>query len=99
VQERVRDKLAKLERDHMHAMHALEATFEKRLRLQQSQMHTQIAARDDEQLHVQETMHRVHQACAGRARYFACSMDLRVAFSASLYHSSCTPIGTKVQIT
>lgn len=54
-----------LEREHMQAMHTLEATFEKRLQLQQSEMHAQIAARDDQQLHVEETMQRVNRACAG----------------------------------
>jgi hypothetical protein len=58
-------KLASLEREHMHALHTLEATFEKRLKLQQTEMYAQITTRDDQQLHVEEAMSRVHQACAG----------------------------------
>lgn len=61
----MRDKLGLLEREHMQAMHTLEATFEKRLRLQQSEMHAHLAARDDQQLGVEESIQRVHQECAG----------------------------------
>lgn len=60
-----------LEREHMQAMTTLEATFEKRLQLQQSEMRAQIAARDDQQLHIEETMRRVNDACAGAAQGFS----------------------------
>lgn len=64
-QETVRERMMNLEREHMQAIQTLEATFEKRLQLHQSEMHAQMAAKDDQQMHVEEAMKRVNQECAG----------------------------------
>lgn len=66
LQETVREKIIVMEKEHMLAVDALEATFEKRLQLQKQESTARLATMDDKKFYAEETLQRVHRACAGR---------------------------------
>jgi hypothetical protein len=64
----VREKLIALEKEHMLAVDAMEATFEKRLQLQKQESHARLANMEDNKFCMEETLQRVNRACMGAAR-------------------------------